>query len=59
MAESNVEGPTKKDEYDAQHGRPSATPDAKPISEADAWGTALNPVRETPSSFRPGGGGQG
>lgn len=36
------------DEYDAKHGKPEATPDAPNISETDAWGTSLNPVRETP-----------
>lgn len=36
------------DEYDSKHGRPEATPDKPVQSEADAWGTSLNPVRETP-----------
>ena len=39
------------DEYDAKHGKPGAAPDAKPISEADAFGTTLNPVRETATPF--------
>jgi hypothetical protein len=33
--------------YDSKHGRPEATPDKPGLSEADEWGTALNPVRET------------
>ena len=36
------------DTYDASHGDPSKTPDKPNQSEADAWGTSLNPVRETP-----------
>lgn len=36
------------DAYDSKHGDPSKTPDAPPISEADAWGTKLNPVQDTP-----------
>lgn len=36
------------DAYDSKHGRPEATPDKPNQSEADAWGTNLNPVRETP-----------
>jgi hypothetical protein len=36
------------DEYDRAHGDPSKTPAAPKQSEADAWGTSLNPVRETP-----------
>lgn len=46
MAEPEPKDPL--DAYDAKHGRPEATPDAPTISEADAWGTTLNPVRETP-----------
>lgn len=38
------------DEYDSKHGRPEATPDAPVVSEQDAWGTSLNPVRETPNA---------
>lgn len=41
--------PEPKDEietYDSKHGTPGE--DHKPLSEADAWGTSLNPVRETP-----------
>jgi hypothetical protein len=38
------------DAYDSTHGRPEATPAAPPISEDDAWGSKLNPVRETPNS---------
>lgn len=40
------------DEYDRTHGRPDATPDKPNQSEADAWGTTLNPVRETPTPFK-------
>jgi hypothetical protein len=36
------------DAYDAKHGRPEATPAAPAMSEADLFGTSLNPVRETP-----------
>jgi hypothetical protein len=34
------------DAYDSKHGKPA--PDAPVISEDDAWGNKLNPVRETP-----------
>lgn len=34
------------DDYDRTHGAPDNGPPK--ISEADAWGTKLNPVRETP-----------
>jgi hypothetical protein len=34
--------------YDAAHGDPSKTPAAPALSEADEWGTKLNPVRDTP-----------
>jgi len=40
------------DAYDREHGKPGSQPDAKPISEAEAWGTTLNPVRETPTPFK-------
>jgi hypothetical protein len=34
------------DDYDRQHGAPD---NGQPkLSEDDAWGTRLNPVRETP-----------
>jgi hypothetical protein len=36
------------DAYDSKHGKPEATPDAPAMSEADLYGTTLNPVRETP-----------
>lgn len=36
------------DAYDSKHGDPSKTPDHPNQSEAEAWGTNLNPVRETP-----------
>lgn len=36
------------EEYDRAHGDPCKTPDRPNISEADEWGTSLNPVRETP-----------
>jgi hypothetical protein len=39
------------DEYDAQHGRPEGTPDQPKMSEADLYGTSLNPVRETITPF--------
>jgi len=34
--------------YDQKHGRPEATPDKPSLSEAEEWGTDLNPLRETP-----------
>lgn len=34
------------DEYDRQHGKPDAG--APKLSDNDAWGNNLNPVRETP-----------
>lgn len=46
MSEAEPKVPT--DAYDAAHGNPAKTPDAPKQSEADAWGTNLNPVRETP-----------
>jgi len=39
------------DEYDRKNGAPGSVPDAKPMNEADAWGTKLNPVRETAPAF--------
>jgi hypothetical protein len=41
------------DEYDRKNGKPGSVPDAKPISEADAFGTTLNPVRETATPHGP------
>lgn len=35
---------TKADEYDSKHGSPG--PDHKPLSDSEAWGTDLNPVKE-------------
>lgn len=40
------------DSYDAQHGRPEATPDMPSESPEELYGTRLNPVRETPVPFR-------
>jgi hypothetical protein len=40
------------DAYDAKHGRPEATPDKPNQAEAEAWGTKLNPVRETPQAAK-------
>ncbi len=39
------------DEYDRKHGAPGSKPDKPAQSEADAWGTTLNPVRDTPPAF--------
>jgi len=36
------------DEYDRKHGAPEKTPDAPKLTEDEAWGNKLNPVRETP-----------
>ena len=36
--------------YDSTHGKPG--PDHKPMSEAEEWGTDLNPVRETETPFK-------
>lgn len=36
------------DVYDSTHGRPEATPAMPNMSEAELFGTGLNPVRETP-----------
>lgn len=44
MAEAEPKDPIE--EYDSKHGKPA--PDAPPISEDEAWGGKLNPVRETP-----------
>lgn len=49
MAEPSERTPVE--EYDAKHGTPGSVPDAPKISEADAFGTTLNPVRETPPAF--------
>lgn len=46
MSESQQTIPV--DEYDSKHGKPEATPAAPKLSEAEAFGTSLNPVRETP-----------
>lgn len=35
------------DEYDRKHGAPA--PDAPSVTEQEAWGTGLNPVRDTPN----------
>lgn len=36
------------DAYDSQHGNPASKPDRPSLSDNDAWGSNLNPVRETP-----------
>lgn len=36
------------DQYDTKHGKPA--PDAPVVSEDEAWGGKLNPVRETPNA---------
>ena len=46
MAEAEPKDPM--DEYDSKHGKPA--PDAPVVTDADAWGEKLNPVRETPSA---------
>lgn len=40
------EGKDPMDEYDRAHGKPDNGPPK--LSEADAWGTKLIPVKETP-----------
>lgn len=45
---SEAEPKLTTDEYDRAHGNPASTPDAPKQTEADAWGTKLNPVRDTP-----------
>jgi hypothetical protein len=40
---------TEIDKFDATHGKPG--PDHPQISEAEKFGTDLNPVRETPTPF--------
>lgn len=37
------------DEYDRKHGAPA--PDAPKLTEDEAWGGKLNPVRETAPAF--------
>lgn len=47
-----------KDPNEEHDRKTSTTPDAPKISEADAWGTSLNPLRETPlaaTNLRQGG----
>lgn len=46
MAEEATKDPI--DAYDAAHGVPGAAPAEPQLSEADKWGTSLNPLRETP-----------
>lgn len=46
MSESTDTDPNEKRDDERAAGR-----DHAPISEADAFGTKLNPVRETPTPF--------
>lgn len=46
MSEFGQEPTDPIDEYDRKHGTPDST--IPKVSENDAWGSNLNPVRETP-----------
>lgn len=36
---------TPVEEYDSKHGDPSKAPEQVKMSDEEAWGTSLNPVR--------------
>ncbi len=42
---------TKVDEYDRQHGDPAKGKDMPPVTQDQAYGESLNPVRNPPPPY--------